>query len=370
MNPLKILLVDDSKSARYALRLQLQRHTMTVETADAAEPALEQIRKSPPDAIFMDHTMPGMSGFEALDILKASPSTAHIPVVMCTSHEDPEFISQAKKKGAFDVLSKATAPEKLGELLGRLSEAEASAKDVVVAAGATVAKDQADALTAREAGATLPDEELEERIRTLIAPILDDRLERLTADLIAKIDERVDARARASAEAVIEDVANRLADDLIAKTDERLVSGLNLQTERLQQRFGKIQSDQVQPSTDHLLEEKLPILLQGHLEEERKDLAQRVQQLVETSMDALANEPAFNHRVSDAIKATVTEHAEQVAKRQAAEISEAVAAEWTGTVTGLMGTQPPAGDDRLYLFSGGAALVGIVSAVVVFLLLS
>jgi len=370
MNPLKILLVDDSKSARYALRLQLQQHKMTVETAGAAEPALEQVRESPPNAIFMDHTMPGMSGFEALDILKASPSTARIPVVMCTSYEDPEFIAQAKKKGAFDVLSKATAPEKLGELLGRLSEAEALAKDAVVTVEAALAKDQADALTAREVGATPPDEELEERVRTLIAPILVDRFDRLTVDLIAKIDERVDARARASAKAVMEDMANRLADDLIAKTDERLVFGLNHQTERLQEHFDKIQSGQIQPGTDHLLKEKLPILLHGHLEEERKDLAQRVQQLVKTSMGALANDPAFNHRVLDAIKATVTEHAEQVAKRQAAEISEAVAAEWTGTVTGLMGTQPTAGDDRLYLFSGGAALVGIVSAVVVFLLLS
>ena len=32
MNPIKILLVDDSKSARYALRLQLQRHGVEVET--------------------------------------------------------------------------------------------------------------------------------------------------------------------------------------------------------------------------------------------------------------------------------------------------------------------------------------------------
>ena len=73
MNPMKILLVDDSKSARYALRLQLQRFGIEVEALESAEAALQRIREAPPDAVFMDHTMPGMNGFEALEILKAPP---------------------------------------------------------------------------------------------------------------------------------------------------------------------------------------------------------------------------------------------------------------------------------------------------------
>ena len=71
MDPIKILLVDDSKSARYALRLHLQHHGVQVDTADSAEAALERIAETRPQAVLMDHTMPGMNGFEALDILKS-----------------------------------------------------------------------------------------------------------------------------------------------------------------------------------------------------------------------------------------------------------------------------------------------------------
>jgi CheY-like chemotaxis protein len=233
MNPLKILLVDDSKSARYALRLQLQQHNVMVETADAAESALERVRQSPPDAIFMDHTMPGMSGFEALDILKTSPATAHIPVVICISHQSPELITQAKKKGAFDILSKTTAPEALEKLLDRLQQIKATPMDIVAAVGET----------AQEAGDAQTREGLDERIRTLFESLMDERAERLTADLIAKVDQRIDTLARAPAKAVVDDLSERLAKDLMAKTEERLVSRLNMQAERLREQFFSAQTE-------------------------------------------------------------------------------------------------------------------------------
>jgi CheY-like chemotaxis protein len=123
MDPINILLVDDSKSARYALRLQLQRHGVLVDTADSAESALERIGEKPPDAVLMDHTMPGMNGFEALDIIKSDLATAHIPVVMCTSHDDPAYAAQALKRGALTVLSKAAAVDKLAEVLAQVQHA-------------------------------------------------------------------------------------------------------------------------------------------------------------------------------------------------------------------------------------------------------
>jgi CheY-like chemotaxis protein len=181
MNPLKILLVDDSKSARYTLRLQLQQHGMKVETSDAAETALERVRESTPDAIFMDYKMPGMSGFEALDILKASPATAHIPVIMYTSREDPEFLAQAKRKGALDVLPKAAAPEKLGQLLDRLGHVGTSAAGVAGVTGAASPR----------AVESLPEDRLEEQIRTLLGPHMDDRVKALTGNLMTRTDEQL-----------------------------------------------------------------------------------------------------------------------------------------------------------------------------------
>jgi CheY-like chemotaxis protein len=230
MNPLKILLVDDSKSSRYALRLQLQQHGMKVETSDAAETALARVRESTPDAIFMDYTMPGMSGFEALDILKASPATARIPVIMCTSHEDPEFLAQAKRKGALDVLPKAAAPEKLGQLLDRLGHAGTSVAEVADLAGATSPRP----------AESLPEDRLEGRVRTLLEPLIDDRVEALTANLMTRID-------------------------------EQLASGLDTQAQELEERFREAQSEQAELAVQKLLADRLPMLLQAHLQQvERK----------------------------------------------------------------------------------------------------
>lgn len=357
MNPLKVLLVDDSKSARYALRLQLQQHNTTVETADAAEAALEHVRESRPDVIFMDHTMPGMSGFEALDILKTDASTAQIPVVMCTSHEDPAFISRAKEKGAVDVLSKATTPERLGELLGRLQRPAPSPEGV---APKPVPK-----------FTEIPAEEgFDERVRALIESLLDERLESFAIELLAKVDDRIHTGARAAAEPLLENLAKRLSDDLITKTDERIVSGLNMQAERLQEQFLKAQTDQAEPTRDQFLGDQLRKLLREHLEQERKDLDKGIPEVVAAALDALASEPSFLRRVSDATKAMVIDSAEQAAKRRAAEIAEAVVTEWTDRTSGLTPSRPKAGFGRLYLLSAGAALVGVLSAAVVFLILS
>ena len=70
----------------------------------------------------MDHMMPGLSGFEALEIIRADARTAHLPVVMCTSHEDAEFAATAQRKGVVGILPKSVAPEKLPEILARLQE--------------------------------------------------------------------------------------------------------------------------------------------------------------------------------------------------------------------------------------------------------
>ena len=82
---MKILLVDDSKSARYALRLQLQRCGAEVETAASAEAAFELLRGNLPDAILMDHMMPGLNGFQATRAITKDEETKHIPVIMCTT---------------------------------------------------------------------------------------------------------------------------------------------------------------------------------------------------------------------------------------------------------------------------------------------
>jgi CheY-like chemotaxis protein len=110
---MKILLIDDSKVTRYALRIELKNRGIDVDTADSAEAALDILKSQVPDAILMDHIMPGLNGLEALEIIRADPRTAHVPIVLCTAQEDSDFAAAAQKKGVLTVLPKSLAAERL-----------------------------------------------------------------------------------------------------------------------------------------------------------------------------------------------------------------------------------------------------------------
>lgn len=336
---MNILLVDDSKSARYALRLQLQRYGIEVQTDDAAESALERVRRNPPDAIFMDHTMPGMNGFEALEILKAAPATKHIPVIMCTSSRDPEFIAQAKKKGALDILSKSAAAEKIASLLERLQHAIAEPALAPAWADGSVPGVNTTPEPQAVAAGALTEEQLDKRIRALIAPHIDT-------------------------------LSEHLASDLIARTDEKLVSRMSEEANRLQKHFIKAQSEQAQLTTTRLINEVLPQIVRQQLEEEKRNIAQMAQNLIDASLDALLDEPSFPRRMLDSTEANVNTSSDQLAKRQVEEIAESVATERACEVAERLTRSVVRSTAPMYLLAAGASLIGVGSAAVVFFLLS
>lgn len=104
--PLKALVVDDSRLARATLSKMLRAEELEVDTAESAEEALEYLSSTKPDVVFLDQNMPGMSGLDALKAIKANPATATIPVMMYTSETAGVYLSQARALGAFDVLVK------------------------------------------------------------------------------------------------------------------------------------------------------------------------------------------------------------------------------------------------------------------------
>lgn len=119
----RVLLVDDSKSARFALRKMLERDGYDVDMAESAEEAIGYLNENKPDVIFMDHFMPGMDGFEAARLIKSQPATAEIPIVMCTSKDDVDYLEQAKANGAVDILSKPATPSQMNDLMLKLTRA-------------------------------------------------------------------------------------------------------------------------------------------------------------------------------------------------------------------------------------------------------
>lgn len=105
------LIVDDSKTAQFKLKRILQAYDLRIDLAYSAEDALSYLSYRIPDIIFMDHSMRGMNGLEAVKIIKANRATATIPVAMYTDESGDDYVQRAREAGAIDVLSKAVMTE-------------------------------------------------------------------------------------------------------------------------------------------------------------------------------------------------------------------------------------------------------------------
>ncbi len=114
------LVVDDSQVARHVLAKLLAANGIAADSADSAESALDYLKQQRPDVIFMDHMMPGIDGFQALEAIKANPATATIPVMMYTSQEGELYVGQARALGAFGVLPKDLKPIEVNRVLKAL----------------------------------------------------------------------------------------------------------------------------------------------------------------------------------------------------------------------------------------------------------
>jgi CheY-like chemotaxis protein len=98
----------------------LERYELAVDGVDSAEQALAYLVQQRPDVIFMDHLMPGMDGFQALQAIKNNPRTATIPIMMYTSQEGELYLSQARALGAIGVLPKQIKHADLSKALDQL----------------------------------------------------------------------------------------------------------------------------------------------------------------------------------------------------------------------------------------------------------
>jgi CheY-like chemotaxis protein len=116
----RALVVDDSKSARVILSRMLEKYDIEVDMAEAAEQAIEYLKSNRPDAIFMDHLMPGMDGLQAVQAIKGNPQTAMIPIMMYTSQEGELYVGQARALGAMGVLPKQVRPVDVSKVLYEL----------------------------------------------------------------------------------------------------------------------------------------------------------------------------------------------------------------------------------------------------------
>lgn len=114
----KILLVEDDEAlaAVYRSRLELEGfETMEVNNGEKALSAAVQFK---PDLILLDVMMPKISGFDVLDILRNTPETTNIRVIMLTALSQPKDKEKAQALGVDDYLVKSQVV--IGDVVERI----------------------------------------------------------------------------------------------------------------------------------------------------------------------------------------------------------------------------------------------------------
>src|SRR5438105_4199942 len=85
-NNLVILCVDDEPNVLTPLEIMLQRRGFRVVTAKDGPSAIDAFRQIKFDAVILDYSMPGMSGGEVAQVLRAENQT--VPIILHTGYKD------------------------------------------------------------------------------------------------------------------------------------------------------------------------------------------------------------------------------------------------------------------------------------------
>ncbi|MCA9344743.1 response regulator [Candidatus Saccharibacteria bacterium] len=103
----KILLVEDDDALASVYQTRLQAEGFEIRREPNGEQALDSAKEYKPDLVVLDVMMPKVSGFDVLDILKNTPETANIKIVMLTALSQDSDKERAQSLGADDYLVKS-----------------------------------------------------------------------------------------------------------------------------------------------------------------------------------------------------------------------------------------------------------------------
>jgi len=126
--PPTILIIDDDSEIRYSLSRVLSSQKYQVLEAPSGEQGILAVKKSPPDLVFLDIRMSGMSGIEALQHIRSSNPKQL--VILMTAFGTAQTAIEAMKYGAFDYIMKPFDPQKVLTLTENALKAHADMRAV------------------------------------------------------------------------------------------------------------------------------------------------------------------------------------------------------------------------------------------------
>ncbi len=384
----RALLVDDSKSARFALRKLLERNGMQVDVAENAEQALGYLDSNHPDVIFMDHFMPGMDGFEAARAIKGRPDRSAIPIIMCTSKEDDDYGQQARANGAYDILTKPATPSALNEVLGNLQQVlSSSASDQGAPAKEPSMQEQPAIETVPTLTETLKIENVERQVRELaaqrVSELFKEKIPEFREAVLVNFDkiaktmlqgymEQALAEAQKEFRPLIEntarEISRKVSQDEVSsqlagrfqQLQEQVNKDVNEQLSEIYSNIGELKSNQpMRQVAPELMEDILQRARDAAIEEANESLLQ-VSEVAQntakqTSEEVSRNIAAELDRQLDDKFTRLADSALQKARQEAAEVA------WKKTQELSLDTQ--ASIKKLYVMAGVSLLSGIAALV-------
>jgi len=114
----KILLVEDDEALAAVYKSRLDIEGFDTQGVYNGEDALSAAMDFKPDLILLDAMMPKISGFDVLDILRNTPETAQIRVIMLTALSQPKDKERAEALGVNDYLVKSQVV--IGDVIERV----------------------------------------------------------------------------------------------------------------------------------------------------------------------------------------------------------------------------------------------------------
>ncbi|MFA6221037.1 MAG: response regulator transcription factor [Desulfomonilaceae bacterium] len=109
----RILVVDDEEDILELVRYNLTKENFQVISATTGEDALDKLKKESFDLILLDLMLPGRDGLDTCRIIKGSPETSQIPIMMITAKSEDTDVVLGLELGADDYVTKPFSPRVL-----------------------------------------------------------------------------------------------------------------------------------------------------------------------------------------------------------------------------------------------------------------
>ena len=118
----KILIVEDHPDVRRLLTLRLRHLGYEIVEANTGSSGIALTLSEIPDLVFVDLSLPDVSGLEIARAIKHNPRTAEIPLVALSGHTGREIASKALEVGMAAYLMKPIDMEELVKVIEQLTQ--------------------------------------------------------------------------------------------------------------------------------------------------------------------------------------------------------------------------------------------------------